>query len=47
MTETQFTVHIKPDGTKTKAKAGEVLADVLARAGIPLSVYCHKRGICG
>ncbi len=47
MTETQFTVHVRPDGTKTKAKAGEVLADVLIRAGVPLSLYCHKRGICG
>ena len=47
MTETQFTVQILPDGTKAKAKAGEPLADPLARAGVPLSLYCHKRGICG
>ena len=47
MTEPHFTVHVRPDGTKAKAKAGEVLADVLARAGVPLSLYCHKRGICG
>jgi len=47
MTETQFTVQIQPDGTKAKAKAGEPLADSLARAGVPLSLYCHKRGICG
>lgn len=47
MTEPHFTVHVKPDGTKAKAKAGEILADVISRAGVPLSVYCHKRGICG
>jgi uncharacterized 2Fe-2S/4Fe-4S cluster protein (DUF4445 family) len=47
MTETQFTVHVRPDGTKTRAKAGEVLADALVRAGVPLSLYCHNRGICG
>ena len=47
MTETQFTVHVRPDGTKTRAKAGEVLADALVRAGVPLSFYCHNRGICG
>lgn len=47
MTDPHLTVHVMPDGTKTKAKPGEVLADVLARAGVPLSLYCHKRGICG
>jgi uncharacterized 2Fe-2S/4Fe-4S cluster protein (DUF4445 family) len=47
MTEMQFTVHVMPDGTKTRAKAGEVLADVLTRSGVPLSLYCNKRGICG
>jgi uncharacterized 2Fe-2S/4Fe-4S cluster protein (DUF4445 family) len=47
MTETSFTVEILPDGLKVRARAGEVLADVLARAGIPLSLYCHQRGICG
>jgi uncharacterized 2Fe-2S/4Fe-4S cluster protein (DUF4445 family) len=47
MTDMQFTVQVLPDGTQTKAKAGEVLADVLARSGVPLSLYCHKRGICG
>jgi uncharacterized 2Fe-2S/4Fe-4S cluster protein (DUF4445 family) len=47
MTEPHFTVHVRPDGTRAKAKAGEALADVLTRAGVPLSLYCHKRGICG
>ncbi len=47
MSDTQFTVHILPDGIKIRARAGEVLADVLTRAGIPISLYCHQRGICG
>ena len=47
MTETSFTVEILPDRIKVRARAGENLADVLTRAGIPLSVYCHERGICG
>jgi uncharacterized 2Fe-2S/4Fe-4S cluster protein (DUF4445 family) len=47
MTDTSFTVQVLPDGIKVRARAGEVLSDVLARAGIPLSLYCHRRGICG
>jgi uncharacterized 2Fe-2S/4Fe-4S cluster protein (DUF4445 family) len=47
MSDTPFTVHVLPDGIKVKARAGEVLSDVLARAGIPLSLYCSQRGICG
>jgi uncharacterized 2Fe-2S/4Fe-4S cluster protein (DUF4445 family) len=47
MTEATYTVEIFPDRIKIKARAGEVLADVLVRAGVVLSLYCHKRGICG
>jgi len=47
MTETTFTVEILPEGTKARARAGDVLADVLVRAGIPLSLYCRQRGVCG
>jgi uncharacterized 2Fe-2S/4Fe-4S cluster protein (DUF4445 family) len=47
MTEPSFTIEILPEGTKVKARAGELLADALVRAGIPLSLYCHHRGICG
>lgn len=47
MAETSFTVEILPDGIKVRARAGEVLADVLVRAGVPLSLYCHLRGVCG
>lgn len=47
MSDTSFTVEVLPDGIKVKARAGEVLADVLVRAGIPLSLYCQQRGVCG
>ncbi|HVP90968.1 MAG TPA: ASKHA domain-containing protein [Terriglobales bacterium] len=47
MTEVHHSVEIVPDRTKVKARSGEVLADVLARAGLPLNLYCHKRGVCG
>lgn len=47
MTETTFTVEILPDRVKVRARAGEVLSDVITRAGIPLSLYCHRRGLCG
>ncbi|HPW18928.1 MAG TPA: 2Fe-2S iron-sulfur cluster-binding protein, partial [Candidatus Aminicenantes bacterium] len=47
MNEQTCTVEILPDRIKARAKAGELLADVLDRAGVPLSLYCHKRGVCG
>jgi uncharacterized 2Fe-2S/4Fe-4S cluster protein (DUF4445 family) len=47
MTDVHHTVEILPDGVKVRARAGELLVDVLSRAGIPLSLYCHKKGICG
>jgi uncharacterized 2Fe-2S/4Fe-4S cluster protein (DUF4445 family) len=47
MAETSLTVEILPDRTKVQARSGEVLADVLVRAGVPLSLYCHQRGVCG
>ena len=47
MTDNNYSLEILPDGTKVRAKAGEALADALVRAGIPLSLYCHKRGVCG
>jgi len=47
MSETTFTVEILPDQVKVRARSGEVLADVLVRAGVPLSLYCHQRGVCG
>ncbi len=47
MTDAPCIVHILPDGTKVKARPGEILADVLTKAGVPLSLYCHKKGLCG
>jgi len=47
MTETHHLIEIIPDGLKVRAKTGEILADVLTQAGIPLGLYCHKRGLCG
>ncbi len=47
MSETSLTVEILPDGINVRARSGDVLADVLVRAGIPLSLYCHERGVCG
>jgi len=47
MTEINYSLEILPDGIKVRAKAGEALSDALTRAGIPISLYCHKRGICG
>ncbi|MGD1009915.1 MAG: ASKHA domain-containing protein [Candidatus Aminicenantales bacterium] len=47
MTDVTNTLEILPDGTKIRVRAGELLADALATAGIPVSLYCHKRGVCG
>lgn len=40
-------VTVLPQGLVLEARRGEYLADVLARAGIPISLYCRRRGICG
>ncbi len=40
-------ITLLPRGPILEALPGEVLADVLTRAGIPLSLYCRRRGICG
>jgi uncharacterized 2Fe-2S/4Fe-4S cluster protein (DUF4445 family) len=47
MTDISYGLEILPDGIRVRVRAGELLADVLTRAGIPVSLYCHKRGICG
>jgi len=47
MTDVTYSLEILPDGTKVRVRAGELLADALTRVGIPLSLYCHKRGVCG
>ncbi len=40
-------IEILSHGRIIKAKEKEVLADAIHRAGIPLSLYCDKRGLCG
>ncbi len=47
MTQESFTVDILPDGIRIRAKAGVLLADALLGAGVPLSLYCHKKSVCG
>lgn len=41
------TVKILPDGPSVPAAEGAVLADVLDGAGLALSFYCGRRGLCG
>jgi uncharacterized 2Fe-2S/4Fe-4S cluster protein (DUF4445 family) len=41
------TVRILPDDLSFAAVEGDVLADVLDRAGVALSLYCGRRGLCG
>jgi uncharacterized 2Fe-2S/4Fe-4S cluster protein (DUF4445 family) len=47
MTRERDLVTILPGGKKVAAVRGENLADILTRGGVPLSLYCHKRGLCG
>jgi uncharacterized 2Fe-2S/4Fe-4S cluster protein (DUF4445 family) len=47
MTKERDFVTILPEGRKVAAARGETLSDILTRAGVPLSLYCHKRGLCG
>jgi len=47
MTRERDLVTILPEGRTIQAARGEILADILTRAGMPLSLYCHKRGLCG
>jgi len=47
MTDVTHMLEILPEGTKVRVRAGENLAEALARAGIPISLYCHRRGVCG
>src|SRR5512137_485461 len=47
MSEKSCRLRILPEGREVRLKSGEVLAEALLRAGVPLSLYCHKRGVCG
>jgi uncharacterized 2Fe-2S/4Fe-4S cluster protein (DUF4445 family) len=41
------TIKVLSHGLQISAEAGAILSDVLQAAGIPLSVYCDRRGLCG
>jgi uncharacterized 2Fe-2S/4Fe-4S cluster protein (DUF4445 family) len=41
------TIKIPSHGRTIKAEKKDVLADKLLQAGIPLNLYCNRRGLCG
>jgi uncharacterized 2Fe-2S/4Fe-4S cluster protein (DUF4445 family) len=42
-----WTVKVLSHGLTVSAENREILSDKLRAAGIPVSVYCNKRGLCG
>jgi len=46
MTKTH-TIQVLFPAASLSAGEGDILADVLQSAGIPLSLYCGRRGVCG
>lgn len=42
-----ITVEIVSHKLKVKAAKGRILSEVLQEAGLPLSLYCRGRGLCG
>lgn len=42
-----YTVKILSHGRTVVAEKNELLADAVQKAGLPLSLYCNKRGLCG
>ena len=42
-----YTIKILSHGRTIKAGEKELLADKIQQVGIPLSLYCNKRGLCG
>jgi uncharacterized 2Fe-2S/4Fe-4S cluster protein (DUF4445 family) len=41
------TIKILSHDKKTRAAKGDLLADIITGAGIDLSLYCNKKGMCG
>jgi len=41
------TVKVLSHGKTVSARKKQVLSDVLRDAGVPISLYCNKRGLCG
>lgn len=42
-----YSIDILSHKAKFHAKKGELLADKILEKGIDISLYCHKRGLCG
>ncbi len=42
-----WTVKILSHGRTVAVRKKQVLSDVLRQAGVPISLYCNKRGLCG
>jgi uncharacterized 2Fe-2S/4Fe-4S cluster protein (DUF4445 family) len=42
-----YKIRIEPLGRTLSAEKKEVLSDKLLQAGVPLNLYCNKRGLCG
>jgi len=42
-----YTVKILSHDKKIRASKGDILADRILEAGIELSLYCNKKGMCG
>jgi uncharacterized 2Fe-2S/4Fe-4S cluster protein (DUF4445 family) len=42
-----YTISVKSHGQTVAAEKKEILADKLQQAGVPLNLYCNKRGLCG
>jgi uncharacterized 2Fe-2S/4Fe-4S cluster protein (DUF4445 family) len=42
-----YTIKIVPNGQTILAEKKDILSDKLQQAGVPLNLYCNKRGLCG
>jgi uncharacterized 2Fe-2S/4Fe-4S cluster protein (DUF4445 family) len=42
-----YTITIASHGQAIRAEKKDILSDKLQQAGVPLNVYCSKRGLCG
>jgi uncharacterized 2Fe-2S/4Fe-4S cluster protein (DUF4445 family) len=42
-----YTIKILSHGRTVTAEKNELVADAIQKAGLPLSLYCNRRGLCG
>jgi len=42
-----YTIKVPSHGQSITAEKKDILADKLQQAGVPLNLYCNKRGLCG